>query len=74
MLEGNDPEWTYSGIRSTVYYTNVQEGTYRFLVKASNADGVWGEPISLSIIILPAWWLSWWFKIILIFLLLELEF
>ena len=67
MLEGNDPEWTYSGIRSTVYYTNVQEGTYRFLVKASNADGVWGEPISLSIIILPAWWLSWWFKIIIIF-------
>ena len=64
MLEGVDPQWVHSGTRRVAYYTNIQQGSYHFLVKASNADGVWGEPIALTITILPAWWMTWWFKML----------
>ena len=69
-LDGYDPDWTYSGTRSTAFYTDVSDGSYNFLVKASNVDGVWSKPIILTIEILPAWWKSIWFKIIIFFLIL----
>ncbi|MDP3580741.1 MAG: two-component regulator propeller domain-containing protein, partial [Ignavibacteria bacterium] len=64
MLEGIDPQWVNSGPRTTAFYTDIKHGTYRFLVRATNADGVWGAPTSLSIKIYPAWWNTWWFRII----------
>ncbi|MDP2037070.1 MAG: triple tyrosine motif-containing protein, partial [Ignavibacteria bacterium] len=64
MLEGIDPQWVNSGSRTTAFYTDIKHGTYRFLVRATNADGVWGAPTSLSIKIYPAWWNTWWFRII----------
>jgi len=64
MLEGIDPEWVYSGTRTTAFYTDLRHGTFRFLFKASNADEIWSEPISLSITILPAWWNTWWMKLL----------
>ncbi len=63
-LEGVDPHWVNSGTRRMAFYTNIQQGTYSFLVKASNTDGVWGAPIALKIIVLPAWWMTWWFKLL----------
>lgn len=64
LLEGVDPDWVLSGQRSIVFYTGVAPGRYKFFVKACNADGVWSLPLSLSIIISPAWWMTWWFKVI----------
>ena len=64
MLEGIDPEWIQAESRTTAYYTDIGYGSYRFLVKASNADNLWGDPIAVSIIIRPAWWMTWWFKIL----------
>jgi ligand-binding sensor domain-containing protein len=64
MLKGIDPTWVHSGNRSIAYYTDIQHGEYTFYVKASNADNVWSEPISLSIIVSPAWWNTWWFRIL----------
>lgn len=62
MLEGIDPQWVHSGSRTTAFYTDIKYGSYRFLVKASNADGIWGAPTSISLIIHPAWWNTWWFR------------
>jgi LytS/YehU family sensor histidine kinase len=43
----------------------VSPGTYVFHVKGSNSDGVWNsEGISVVIIISPAWWATWWFRIL----------
>ncbi|MCK9407842.1 MAG: two-component regulator propeller domain-containing protein [Bacteriovoracaceae bacterium] len=67
MLKGVDPQWVNSKTRRTAYYTNIAQGTYYFYVKANNADGLWGEPTALKIVILPAWWMSWWFKVIVLF-------
>ncbi|MCK9424462.1 MAG: histidine kinase [Ignavibacteriaceae bacterium] len=64
LLEGIDPDWVLSEQRSIAFYTDINPGKYKFFIKACNADGVWSLPISLSIIISPAWWMTWWFKII----------
>lgn len=69
-LEGVDPDWLDSELRTTAYYTDIDPGEYRFFVKASNADNVWSDPISLSIIITPAWWMTWWFKILIGFVII----
>ncbi len=63
MLEGIDPDWVYSGTRTTAFYTDLRHGTFRFLFRACNADDVWSEPAPLSITILPAWWNKWWMKL-----------
>ena len=64
MLVGIDPQWVHAGSRTTAFYTDIKYGTYNFLVKASNADDIWGEVTSIQIEILPPWWNTWWFRII----------
>ena len=64
FLEGIDPAWVSSEQRSIAYYTDINPGKYNFYVEASNADGVWSQPVKLSIIISPAWWMTWWFKVL----------
>jgi signal transduction histidine kinase len=59
MLENYDNEWRQSGSEHTAYYYNVPPGHYIFHVKASSSDGVWAEK-SISIIINPPWWRTWW--------------
>lgn len=73
-LEGLDPEWISSETRTTAYYTDVDPGTYKFLVKSSNADNIWNVPIALSIIIKPAWWMTWWFKVFIAIIILFIVF
>lgn len=64
FLEGIDPAWVLSEQQSMAFYTDINPGKYKFFVKASNADGVWSNPVTLSIIIYPAWWMTWWFKVL----------
>jgi signal transduction histidine kinase/DNA-binding response OmpR family regulator/streptogramin lyase len=60
-MEGVDKEWIYSGGRRYAAYTALSPGKYRFQVKASNNDGIWNEEgTSLSVIILPPWWQTYW--------------
>ena len=55
-LEGFDSDWIESD-RGEAYYTNLDAGEYKFLVKGSNSDGVWNEqPISVNITITAAWY------------------
>jgi signal transduction histidine kinase/CheY-like chemotaxis protein/ligand-binding sensor domain-containing protein len=63
MLEGFDRNWNYSGNRNSATYTNLDPGTYTFLVKAANNDGKWNNtPSTIRIIILPPFWMTWWFR------------
>ncbi|MEI6945595.1 two-component regulator propeller domain-containing protein [Paraflavisolibacter sp. H34] len=61
-LEGQDKNWiTTDASRRIATYANLPAGRYRFLVKASNSDGVWNpEPATLDITVLPPWWRSGW--------------
>lgn len=62
-LEGLDKNWNYIGNERKATYTNLAPRKYVFHVKASNNDGVWNEAgTSVTIIITPPYWDTWWFK------------
>lgn len=64
-LENFNKDWIYLGNNRSATFTNLPPGDYRFLVKASNNDGVWNEAgIALRLIIKPPWWNTWWSYII----------
>lgn len=42
-LEGYDKEWHEAGNRTSALYTKLPGGKYRFVVTASNNDGLWNE-------------------------------
>ncbi len=63
-LEGFDREWVYCGARHEATYTNLDPGEYTFSVKGSNHDGIWNEAgAALTLIIKPAFWQTWWFRL-----------
>lgn len=64
-LKGLEKEWTtVDSSRRRVRYNNLEHGTYQFQVLAANNDGVWaGSAKELSLVILPAWWQTWWARV-----------
>lgn len=70
-LSGVDPEWISSGNRNFLSYSNLAAGNYTLHIKAANGDGVWNQKgISLNIKVLPPFWKTNWFIILLISLLI----
>jgi PAS domain S-box-containing protein len=70
-MEGFDKEWNYVGTKREATYTNLNPGGYTFRVKASNNDGIWNESgASVKITILPPWWQTWIFRILVLSVLL----
>jgi len=66
-MEGFDKDWVYSGNKREATYTNLNSGEYVFHVKGSNNDGVWNETGTvIQIKVLPPWWDTWWFKLIIV--------
>jgi signal transduction histidine kinase/streptogramin lyase len=64
-LEGHDKEWQDGGTRRSAFYTNLQPGPYKFLVTASNNDGVWNnQGAAFEFVILPAWYQTVWFRLL----------
>ncbi|MFD0764294.1 two-component regulator propeller domain-containing protein [Mucilaginibacter lutimaris] len=73
FLEGFDKEWNYVGTRNTATYTNLSAGTYTFKLKYQNTAGAWSPvTIGLEIITRPPFWLTWWFKILAVIVVLAL--
>ncbi len=63
-LSGFDQEWHDVGARRQAVYMNLNPGTYSFQVIAANNDGIWNETgASLSLVILPAWYQTIWFRV-----------
>jgi signal transduction histidine kinase len=64
-LDGLDRDWIDAGLRRTAYYSHVAPGKYFFNVIAANRDGVWSVAgNSLQVIVLPAFYQTWWFSTI----------
>ena len=56
-LVNHDNDWINAGNFSYAGYTNMDPGSYTFMVKSTNADGVWNDKVtSLEIVINPPWW------------------
>src|ERR1041384_199009 len=64
-LQGASDDWSQLAEHRTVNFANLAPGSYRFLVRAVNADGVMSEtPAAFSFTILPAVWQRWWFLVL----------
>lgn len=61
-LDGFDKDWINSDGRRFARYTNLEPGSYTFKIKGSNNDNIWNEKgASVSFIIHPPFWNTWWF-------------
>ena len=47
-----------------ISYNNLNTGVFVFEVKSCNENGVWSEPMSMEITVLPPPWLTWWAYVI----------
>ncbi|MGN6481956.1 triple tyrosine motif-containing protein [Luteibacter sp.] len=69
VLEGIEDGWQDGGAQRRVHYSNLGPGQYTFRVQASDVDGRW--PSAASVVafrILPAFYQTWWFRILCIVL------
>lgn len=61
LLDGWDKNWNDAGEARTANYTRLQEGSYTFRVRVTNADGKWGDELQLlKVIVLPPWYRTPW--------------
>jgi signal transduction histidine kinase/ligand-binding sensor domain-containing protein len=75
MLGGYDPDWVPAGNHRTATYKNLQPGKYTFMVLGSNNDEIWSkDPKTLQITIHPPFWQTWWFRVIMILIVLSTVF
>jgi len=73
MLKGFDKGWNNVGRKNSAAYTNLPHGNYTFMVKCRNSDqkASAASVISLDVIIVPPFWLTWWFKLISVLIILS---
>lgn len=61
-LEGVDNDWNYVGnSRRFATYNNLQKGSYKLRLKATDENGIWSKEITtLQLIKKPAFYETWW--------------
>jgi signal transduction histidine kinase/DNA-binding response OmpR family regulator/ligand-binding sensor domain-containing protein len=59
-LVGYDKSWIYTdGSKPSAFYSNLDYNDYKFVVQATNNDGLWSrDEAALSLTITPPWWKS----------------
>ena len=63
-LDGFDQDWSEPTVVREAVYTNLESGSYRFRVIASNSEGVWNShEATLPFEIEPVFWQTWWFRV-----------
>jgi len=63
-LEGADPDWRLTD-QTSMDYSSRPPGKYRFMVLASNSQGLWNdEPVTFSFTIKPPFYRTVWFLLI----------
>ena len=60
-LEGFDKDWIDLGNRRRATYTDLNDGSYLFRVRAASSDGVWNEAgFAVPVKVSAAPWDTWW--------------
>jgi signal transduction histidine kinase/ligand-binding sensor domain-containing protein len=73
FLEGFDVEWNNVGTKHSATYTNLNPGEYTFKVRKLNNEGQWSLAVaSIHLTITPPYWLTWWFRIAVVVLVLAI--
>ncbi|MFK8054264.1 MAG: EAL domain-containing protein [Woeseiaceae bacterium] len=61
FLEGFDTQWSEPGTDKRFTYTNLDSGSYTLRIRGVSSSGIESEsPVSLTIVIKPAPWATWW--------------
>jgi ligand-binding sensor domain-containing protein/DNA-binding CsgD family transcriptional regulator len=64
-MEGETSEWTDLGTQRQVTFSGLGVGKHFMHIKGSNNDGVWNEAgVRLQIVVLPHFWQTWWFRLL----------
>ena len=65
-LDGVDETWNYTdNYKRTITYSNLAPGKYSFRVKAQfHGDDMPGIEKSITIVIAPPFWETWWFRLL----------
>jgi PAS domain S-box-containing protein len=62
FLEGFDSSWSQPVAAREAVYTNLGPGSYRFLLVASNSEGLWNGPeTAIALNVAPAYYETYWF-------------
>lgn len=70
-MEGFDEDWNYVQSKNSATYTNLDPGSYTLKVRALNNNGTWSSKVAtIQITITPPFWKTWWFRLILLSLLI----
>ena len=65
-IDGIHQDWINLGNQNTIILAGIEPGEYTLRLKGSNNDGVWNKKgISLHLSIIPPYWMTLWFKVIL---------
>ncbi|MFA7431872.1 MAG: ATP-binding protein, partial [Rhodospirillaceae bacterium] len=61
----NDEGWVKAdSLQRTARYTNLPPGLHRLELMGSSSIGTWGDPLTLDIRVLPAWYQTAWFRVL----------
>lgn len=59
FLEGNDHAWHFPTGRDRIIYNNLPPGTYNLMLKWSNGEGAWTQPVTaFTVTIRQHFWLT----------------
>ncbi len=68
-LEGFDRDWIAADpTRRLARYTNLPPGNYVLALRGSNREGEWAPLRRIRIHVIPAWYQTWWFRILVVIL------
>jgi signal transduction histidine kinase/ligand-binding sensor domain-containing protein len=62
ILEGMDKSWSPFSQEGKADYRNIPPGQYTFRVRARGRNLLWSDETSISFLVHPPWWLTWWAK------------
>ncbi len=68
---GDKAEWTRLGQRNEVTFLNLAPGSYRFAARGRDVFGMWSTSDPLRIDVIPPFWMSIWFRLLVALLVLS---
>ncbi|MBK7555789.1 MAG: histidine kinase [Flavobacteriales bacterium] len=61
MLAGYDADWLPETEARFASYSNLPHGEYTFMAAVRYGQGAWSPSATFQFVILPPFWLTWWF-------------
>ncbi|MFN8344090.1 MAG: two-component regulator propeller domain-containing protein [Spirosomataceae bacterium] len=71
-LEGADEGWMGPTEQTSVVYSHLKPGEYRFMVRAALGDHHWGETSVYEFNIIPPFYQQWWFILLMVMTMISL--